>query len=483
MPTIEPASRKAPFASWLHDPKTSHSAHARQPPAGKPPAGKPPAGPSPLSRLSLSHEQNVDKQAAADRTTPEVSCKQFHVSNDSADSLTQSVTVEHTEFGSAACFVPKGEQWEIQFRGRSENSLGRGPHRRPDRSKDPDRVASLPLFSPEASAALLADAKSIAKDQGVTDRGVRLPTDDVLVAKLPTASRLLVQQAIVETLVPFAKRHYPHLASKLAAHPIPPSGNLFIVRYSGAGRTGLKVHQDDTALTFNCCLSPQGGFTGGGTYFPASMAGVGSSQLARSGVGSCLKPSAPSSLGAVDGLLVKPPPGYCLLHPGNLRHAGSPITSGERFILVGFYGKPSFDADESLDCVQVNSPTILSFSKLLGFDPPSRSKDEIPPPARRGPHRRDSLHLGGSKCRYIERGKAQPQASSSESRSDPASKQAEAGRASAETISTAIHFDKRAWAPENNGLATVHVRVWEEPGVTELLVSKSTTTRGTLIAA
>ena len=36
------------------------------------------------------------------------------------------------------------------------------------------------------------------------------------------------------------RRDYGTHAAKLAAHPIPPSGNLFIVRYSGAGRTGAR---------------------------------------------------------------------------------------------------------------------------------------------------------------------------------------------------------------------------------------------------
>jgi hypothetical protein len=81
-----------------------------------------------------------------------------------------------------------GPKWEITFRGRDKNEpfrncLGRkGPQ---------DRIASLPLFSPEASAAILADVKVKMKD-GVTGRGVSLPTDDVLVGDLPSASRLRV---------------------------------------------------------------------------------------------------------------------------------------------------------------------------------------------------------------------------------------------------------------------------------------------------
>ena len=41
-----------------------------------------------------------------------------------------------------------------------------------------------------------------------------------------------------------------------------------------AGGRGLKLHKDETALTFNLCLSAEDDFTGGGTYFPAASSDV-----------------------------------------------------------------------------------------------------------------------------------------------------------------------------------------------------------------
>ena len=52
------------------------------------------------------------------------------------------------------------------------------------------------------------------------------------------------------------------------------------------------------------CLSPQGGFEGGGTYFPAASADV-------------------------DGILLRPSPGHCLMHDGNIKHAGGEVLSGK----------------------------------------------------------------------------------------------------------------------------------------------------------
>ena len=68
------------------------------------------------------------------------------------------------------------------------------------------------------------------------------------------------------------------------------------------------------------CLSPQDGFEGGGTYFPAAS-------------------------GDVDGILLRPTPGFCLVHDGNIKHAGNEVTSGTRLILVGFVSE-LLDAEE-----------------------------------------------------------------------------------------------------------------------------------------
>ena len=185
------------------------------------------------------------------------------------------------------------------------------------------RVHALRLLTPEQTTAVLDDAKRIGESIGWSDRGVALPTQDLLVHKLSKESQDLVHRAIREQILPFARRHYPHLNAAFDKQPYPRAGNLFIVRYCASsqrpGGRGLKLHKDETALTFNLCLSPEEGFTGGGTYFPANSADV-------------------------DGLLVKPKPGCCLLHDGNLKHAGNEVVSGQRFILVGFYNADGRDS-------------------------------------------------------------------------------------------------------------------------------------------
>eukprot|EP00322_Chrysochromulina_rotalis_P023036 CAMPEP_0115852198 /NCGR_PEP_ID=MMETSP0287-20121206/12872_1 /TAXON_ID=412157 /ORGANISM="Chrysochromulina rotalis, Strain UIO044" /LENGTH=619 /DNA_ID=CAMNT_0003306251 /DNA_START=123 /DNA_END=1982 /DNA_ORIENTATION=- len=181
----------------------------------------------------------------------------------------------------------------------------------------------LRMLTEEQTASVLTDAKRIGDAIGWSDRGVSLPTQDILVQNLSKESQDLVHTAIRETLLPFARRQYPHLNAAFDKQPYPRPGNLFIVRYSTlvagrAGGRGLKMHKDETALTFNLCLTPQEGFEGGGTYFPATSSDV-------------------------DGILLRPTPGFCLVHDGNLKHAGNDVTSGERFILVGFYNADGRD--------------------------------------------------------------------------------------------------------------------------------------------
>ena len=137
-------------------------------------------------------------------------------------------------------------------------------------------VHALRLLTPEQTTVILDDVKRIGESIGWSDRGVSLPTQDVLVSKLSKESQDLVHRAIRETILPFARQHYPHLNASFDKQPYPRPGNLFIVRYCASskrpGGRGLKLHKDETKLTFNLCLSPEEGFTGGGTYFPANSA-------------------------------------------------------------------------------------------------------------------------------------------------------------------------------------------------------------------
>lgn len=81
--------------------------------------------------------------------------------------------------------------------------------------------------------------------------------------------------------------------------------DIFLVKYSMDSQTHLELHQDGEFFSFNILLNKPSDFEGGGTYFE-------------------------------DGLIHTLEQGELLLHCGKLRHAGLPITKGERYLLVGF---------------------------------------------------------------------------------------------------------------------------------------------------
>ena len=94
----------------------------------------------------------------------------------------------------------------------------------------------------------------------------------------------------------------------------PNNAKMFIVRYATGPlcRNALELHEDDTELTVTIALSDPDEFSGGGTYFP--MDG-----------------------GSASGMLLRPRAGTCILHHGNIRHAGNRVVLGSRYVLVVFF--------------------------------------------------------------------------------------------------------------------------------------------------
>ena len=83
----------------------------------------------------------------------------------------------------------------------------------------------------------------------------------------------------------------------------------FVVKYSMDGQKDLKPHHDASSYTINLALNDHNDYSGGGTHFIVS-------DYKKKGA----------------------PVGTMLIHPGRCTHyhEGLPITSGERYILVGF---------------------------------------------------------------------------------------------------------------------------------------------------
>merc|ERR1712228_573 len=82
--------------------------------------------------------------------------------------------------------------------------------------------------------------------------------------------------------------------------------DLFFVRYDMLKQRELKLHRDGSLVSFNILLNDSSEFGGGGTFFKSTNK------------------------------LIEIERGDCVFHSGQTLHAGHPITSGMRYILVGF---------------------------------------------------------------------------------------------------------------------------------------------------
>lgn len=88
--------------------------------------------------------------------------------------------------------------------------------------------------------------------------------------------------------------------------------DVFVVKYDVNGQRELKVHRDNSELSFVLLLSSTSEFEGGGTYYEHAN------------------------------MTVCPEQGGLLLHCGKVRHAGKAITKGTRYVLIGFLKVASF---------------------------------------------------------------------------------------------------------------------------------------------
>ena len=132
-----------------------------------------------------------------------------------------------------------------------------------------------------------------------TKRHVRYPTTDLPVKKIPSIFNFLVHHILFELNNLIIEMHC------LPKAAIIDFKDLFVVKYEAVqGKQDfLEMHTDGGVVSGQIVLNDL--FEGGGTYFD-------------------------------DGIIVKPKCGELLLHGSCMRHAGLPIISGSRYILVFF---------------------------------------------------------------------------------------------------------------------------------------------------
>ena len=162
-------------------------------------------------------------------------------------------------------------------------------------------VVTLPqLFTQKECTYLQQEVVKYGSAHGwLSDRHRGYATTDIRSAKIHSVDRW-VRETLSTRLFPLLAARYNFSLKSFHFR------DLFFVKYEATGQNSVGVHRDGSVLSFNVLLNPASEFDGGGTWFDHTQR-THTIEM-----------------------------GDCLLHSGKLRHAGTAITRGKRFILVGF---------------------------------------------------------------------------------------------------------------------------------------------------
>lgn len=175
------------------------------------------------------------------------------------------------------------------------------------------RVSRRPLFTPEECQILIDEADGISEDKNTKEwieGGARYGTPSDRVGALMPLERMpksfkLINEKLLPQIFGSVLKAYDCCAN----HPSDLRlGGARVVRYdAAANQVELGMHRDFLALTVNIALNDPAEFEGGGTVVEA-----------------------------LSETPIRLQKGHALIHPGDVRHAGSSITSGTRYVLVLF---------------------------------------------------------------------------------------------------------------------------------------------------
>eukprot|EP00041_Stephanoeca_diplocostata_P025730 m.680396 g.680396 ORF g.680396 m.680396 type:complete len:386 (+) comp22810_c0_seq90:206-1363(+) len=136
-----------------------------------------------------------------------------------------------------------------------------------------------------------------------TERHHNYPTTDFAITSVPVAAAMW-NSSLKQRILPMMNRLFG-LDDEVELHV----EDIFIVKYDAHAQSGLRSHRDGSHMSFNVALNPSTDYSGGGTRF------------------------------ATLDTVVRIDRGDILMHSSGIVHAGVNVTSGTRYILVGFITK------------------------------------------------------------------------------------------------------------------------------------------------
>ena len=186
------------------------------------------------------------------------------------------------------------------------------------RGPSPRALHKIPALFDEGFAARVvekAEAHAAVSGGWTTRRHTRYVTCDLpvsLITGLAAEVFALLEAQLMPAVSGMYGLHKPSLSMR----------DVFVVKYDateeGSGfQRGLEMHEDGSEFSFNALLSNPADFSGGGTRFEGLYGGE------------------PVQVGR----------GEALVHAGSMRHEGVQITSGQRYVLVGFLKYQRGDPD------------------------------------------------------------------------------------------------------------------------------------------
>eukprot|EP00977_Amphora_coffeiformis_P015454 scaffold4511_cov171-Amphora_coffeaeformis.AAC.20 len=169
-----------------------------------------------------------------------------------------------------------------------------------------------PMISKDDCERIIEEAEYMASLSDWTkNRHGNYPTTDLPLVELPETLKFL-RIALVERIYPMLQAQYGVFLPDPAKLRL---ADGFVVKYDAAGgQRELKPHRDGSVLSFNIALNPTSEFEGGGTWF--------------------------ASLDQA----IKIDQGQIVSHASALLHGGHGISSGKRYILVGFVIVEGYDS-------------------------------------------------------------------------------------------------------------------------------------------
>lgn len=181
----------------------------------------------------------------------------------------------------------------------------------PFTSKDLARVSLSPILSDSECEEIISECENHYWGWGTSNERYGTPKERVgSMIKLEDLSRTysLVNFELLPRLFPAIIDAFPSINSAPENLRL---GTCRVVKYNAdEGRVELGMHRDGLLITANIALNDQDEYEGGGTIIEGL----------------------PSFMNAP----IRLKRGHVLLHPGDVKHGGAPITKGVRYVLVCF---------------------------------------------------------------------------------------------------------------------------------------------------